>query len=104
MTDWVDLRARLPWLRSQRVHVIAADRVPGVRTTLEAAGFRCMTLDGSGVVDLRGFFAAAARGCGFAPHFGANWDAFRDALGDLDASVPGRRLALIWTEADTLPP
>ena len=99
--EWIDVHARWPWLRGQRVHVVAADREPAVRADLAADGFRCLTLNGTAVVDPPGFFAAAAKGFGFPAHFGANWDAFRDGLGDLDAATPSRRLALLWTAADT---
>ena len=97
--SWIDLRQPLPWLQGTRVHVVAADREPALRAALAADAFRVLTLDGRAVLDASGFFAAAAEGCGFPPHFGSNWDAFRDALGDL-ADGPSPRVALLWTGAD----
>lgn len=100
-TQWIDVRRALPWLRGHRVHVVAADREPALRTALADLGFTCLTLDGRGLVDAAGFFTAAARALGRDKGFGANWDALRDALLDLDASAT-TRVALLWRGADIL--
>ncbi|MET7698645.1 barstar family protein [Streptomyces sp. NPDC005485] len=58
----------------------------GIPTRREVAASHCRTS--------RGLFAEWAEGLGFLAHFGRNWDAFRDSLGDavantdVDASDP----------------
>ncbi len=97
--SWADLRAALPGLRGQRVHVIAASREAEVRAALTGLGFEIHTLVGSAITNDAAFFQEAARGLGLPPWFGANWDAFLDSIGDFASAVPARK-AVLWIDAD----
>lgn len=96
---WIDLRQRSPWVRGGQVHVVAVDREPALRAALIADGFRCLTIDGRTAVDVGSFFAAAAAGLPFPSHFGANWDAFRDALSEIVAP-DAAPVAVLWLGVD----
>ncbi|HEX5503934.1 MAG TPA: barstar family protein [Thermomicrobiales bacterium] len=61
-----------------------------LRRRVEAAGLRCFTLDGGGVVDKAGFLRACAGALALPGYFGRNWDALEECLRDLSwAPAPG---------------
>jgi hypothetical protein len=99
MIGWVDLRREWPGLRGDQVHVLDGSLEADLRRALVRRGFSVLSLNGGAVRDERSFFEEASRSLGFPPHFGGNWDAFIDSLGDLGGGGP-RRLALLWTDAD----
>lgn len=81
------------------VHVLASERENDVRRVLLAAGFGLRTLEGGSVSSDRSFFREVGRALALPAHFGHNWDALKDALGDLGDGGE-RRIALLWREAD----
>lgn len=98
--EWFDAGAALPGLRGTAVHVLPSLREEEVRAALRAAGFRVREIDGGQVRDEPSFFDEAARAFLWPAHFGRNWDALQDALGDL-AESQDRRVALLWRDAGT---
>jgi RNAse (barnase) inhibitor barstar len=96
---WFDVNAAVPGLRGAAVHVLASRREAEVRRVLGDAGFAVRTVEGGSVLSDRSFFHETARALGMAPHFGHNWDALQDVLGDL-AEAAERRIAVLWREAD----
>ena len=99
VSDWFDVSAAIPGLRGVAVHVLAAKREDDLRRALEAAGFSLRTLEGGSVSSDRSFFREIGRAFPLPAHFGQNWDAFQDVLGDL-ADGGERRIALLWRDAD----
>ena len=99
MPEWFDVNAAISGLGGASVHVLAARREEEVRRVLAAAGFGLCTLEGAQVLSARSFFREVGRALGLPPHFGHNWDALQDVLGDL-AQGQERRIALLWREAD----
>ena len=99
MPEWFDVSAALPGLGGACVHVVAAKREGEVRRVLRAGGFGLRTLDGGSVLSDRSFFREVGRALAFPSHFGHNWDALQDLLGDL-ARGGERRIALLWCAAD----
>ena len=98
-TGWVDLGARIPYLRGQRVHVLpAADESP-LRRVLAETGFEVLTLAGSAIRNEATLFEEVARALALGEGFGRNWDALRDALWDLE-DRPSARIAVVWVDAD----
>jgi RNAse (barnase) inhibitor barstar len=97
--SWSDLARRLPGLRGARLHVIDAAREDEVLGALQAEGFDVRILDGASIADEASFFVEAERGLGLPAHFGRNWDALNDCLGDWLTADP-RRVAVVWREAD----
>lgn len=70
-------------LRPEQSGVFVAP--PGLAAVRDAAArSECAWLEAKlyGVRDKAGFLVACARDLKFPPHFGANWDALADALGD----------------------
>ena len=99
MPEWFDVNAALPGLGGASVHVLGATREEEVRRVLVAAGFGLRTLEGGLVLSDTSFFREIGRALAFPAHFGHNWDALQDLLGDL-ARGGERRIALLWREAD----
>ena len=99
MSEWFDVRAAVSGLGGASVHVLAAHREEEVRRVLTAASFGLRTLDGGAVSSGHSFFREVARALDLPSHFGHNWDALQDLLGDL-AEGSERRIALLWREAD----
>jgi hypothetical protein len=96
--DWFDLRGALPGVRGEVLHVLGAAREGEVEAVLQGAGFRVVALEGRRVRDEATLFAEMARACAWPAHFGRNWDALADALGDLGRGAE-RRVALLWRDA-----
>jgi len=90
--EWFDAGAALPGLRGTAVHVLPPLREKEARAVLRVAAFRIREIEGGQVRDEPSFFDEAARAFRWPAHFGRNWDAFQDALGDLaegeDRRVP----------------
>lgn len=80
------------------VKVLPAGAEAALRAALQQAGFDVRTLEGGDVTSDASLFEAVARAFELPEDFGANWDAFADSLFDL-TDVPGRRLALVWRDA-----
>ena len=99
MPDWFDVNAAIPGLGGASVHVVQAKREEEVRRVLASAGFGLRTLEGGSVLSPKSFFREAGRALALPSHFGHNWDALQDVLGDL-AQGSERRIALLWREAD----
>ena len=99
MQHWFAMNAAVAGLRGAAVHVLASKREQEIRGVLEDAGFGVHVLEGALVLSDQSFFKEVARALGLAPHFGHNWDAVQDVLGDL-AEGAERRIALLWREAD----
>ena len=99
MREWFDVIAAVPDLGGTSVHVLGATREEEIRRVLGAAGFGLRTLDGRSVVSGRTFFREVGRALALPSHFGHNWDALQDVLGDL-AQAGERRIALLWRDAD----
>jgi RNAse (barnase) inhibitor barstar len=98
MEDWIDLRSEWPGLRGDGLHAVDGSLWTELRAALLGLGFDVVTLHGSRVHDDRSFFAEATRAFSFPPHFGDNWDALVDSLGELGGRDT-RRLAVLWTDA-----
>jgi RNAse (barnase) inhibitor barstar len=96
---WVDLKALLPGLRGVSVHVVPRAAEARLRNALREAGFDVRVIDGRRVRDAEGLLAALARALELAPHFGHNWDALNDALGER-ILASGPPLAVVWRHAD----
>lgn len=99
MSEWFDVNEAIPGLGGASVHVLDARREEEVRAALLAAGFGLRTLEGGSVLSGRSFFREVGRALAAPGHFGHNWDALQDVLGDL-ARTGGGRIALLWREAD----
>ena len=99
MPEWFDVNAAIPGLGGSSVHVLGAKGEEEVRRVLAAAGFGLRILEGGLVLSSRSFFREAGRALALPSHFGHNWDALQDVLGDL-AQGGERRIALLWREAD----
>jgi RNAse (barnase) inhibitor barstar len=99
MTDWVDPRHLIPGLRGTAVHVLPARREAEVKKALSKSGFAVHVLEGRSVTDEASFFRQVTRAFRLPPHFGRNWDALRDVLGDL-ADAKSRQVALLWRDVD----
>jgi RNAse (barnase) inhibitor barstar len=97
-SSWFDVRAALPGLRGRTVHVVGASREAEIRAALVAAGFDIGVVEGATVHDLASLFRQAARALNLPAHFGHNWDALNDALGDV--AEGDRRVAVLWKDAD----
>jgi RNAse (barnase) inhibitor barstar len=95
MNGWIDLHDVLPGLRGDAVHAVDAAGERRLREALADAGFDVRVLEGARVVNEAAFFEELARALALPAHFGANWDALNDALGDLEGHV-----ALVWRDAD----
>jgi RNAse (barnase) inhibitor barstar len=94
---WVDLKERLPWLRGERVHVVALGDEPKLLPELAAAGFAVDVIDGHAVRDPASMYEELARALALPEHFGLNADALADALGEVWDGA-GRR-AVVWRDA-----
>jgi RNAse (barnase) inhibitor barstar len=99
VTAWVDLAKELPGLRGQRLHVTEAGREQRIASVLRMTGFDLRVLDGYRIRDEQSFFDEAERGLGLPSHFGRNWDALNDCLGDWHDGAE-RRIAILWRDAD----
>jgi RNAse (barnase) inhibitor barstar len=99
MTEWVDPREAIPGLRGTAVHVLPARREAVVKKALAKVGFAVHVLEGRSVSDEASFFRQITRAFQLPPHFGKNWDALRDVLGDL-ADGKSRQVALLWRDID----
>jgi RNAse (barnase) inhibitor barstar len=96
---WVDLAKELPGLRGQRLHVTDSGHEERIASVLRATGFDLRALDGYRIRDEPGFFEEAERGLRLPSHFGRNWDALNDCLGDWHDGEE-RRIAILWRGAD----
>lgn len=104
VTEWTWAGAHLPGIEGQGVYFAApADRVP-ILATLEPAGYRVVEVTGSEMADGTATRQAIAAALGLPATAASNADAFADGLTDLggSASVPERRLMLLWNDADAL--
>jgi RNAse (barnase) inhibitor barstar len=97
--EWFDVNAAIDGLGGASVHVLGAKREDEVRRVLTSARFGLRTLEGGLVLSGPSFFREVARALAFPEHFGHNWDALQDLLGDLTEGAE-RRIALLWREAD----
>ena len=99
MPDWFDVKAGFSGVGGGSLHVVAAKREEEVREVLGVAGFGLRTLEGGLILSDKSFFREVGRALGLPAHFGHNWDALQDVLGDL-ARDGERRIALLWRGAD----
>ena len=99
MTSWTDLGKSLPWLAGDRVHVVASGREAELLRAL--VSFRVFTLEGQAISDRSTFFAEAEKAFALPRHFGRNWDALNDAIGE-GVSEWGPRIAVLWRDSDQL--
>lgn len=65
----------------------------------EDPGLLVIRLDGKAARDKRALMAALAREMNFPGYFGANWDALRDCLTDLDEFLPAPGWKLVVTDS-----
>jgi RNAse (barnase) inhibitor barstar len=96
---WIDLARELPGLRGQRLHVADSGHEERIASVLRMTGFDLRVLDGSRICDEPSFFEEAERGLRLPEHFGRNWDALNDCLGDWHDGDE-RRIAILWRDAD----
>jgi RNAse (barnase) inhibitor barstar len=99
VADWVDLARELPGLRGRRLHVTESGREERIASVLRMTGFDIRVLDGYRIRDEPSFFDEAERGLRLPTHFGRNWDALNDCLGDWHDGDE-RRIAIFWRDAD----
>ncbi len=99
MSEWIDLGHEWPGLRGDGLHALDGSLAAELRAALLGLGFDIVSLRGDRIGDDRSFFAEASRAFGFPPHFGENWDALEDSLGELGGRQT-RRLAVVWANAD----
>lgn len=69
--------------------------VPDVQHAVEHAGWRFVYLDGWTVEDKATFLKATAAAFEFPAHFGENFDALADCLGEVDCGAKGGTV-LLW--------
>ena len=98
MPDLVDLSAELPGLRGSRCHVLPATDEVELQRVLERHAFEVRLLEGERIHDEASFFDAVSAALLLPPHFGRNWAALDDCLGELADATP--RLALVWRDVD----
>jgi RNAse (barnase) inhibitor barstar len=98
MADFVDFSLELPGLRGSRCHVLPAADEAALRHVLDRHAFEVRVLEGGRIHDEPGFFDAVSVALALPPHFGRNWAALDDCLGELSDDTP--RLALVWRDVD----
>lgn len=97
-SGWIDLSKLIPGILGRIVHVRPVDDFDQIAETLLRLGFRVLELDGAKVKDAKTFFVEAGRALALPKHYGANWDALVDCLGDWQDG-PDRRIAVLWKAA-----
>jgi RNAse (barnase) inhibitor barstar len=95
---FVDLRSLLPWLRGERVHVVAVGDEARLLAGLAEAGFAVDVVEGRRIRDAGTLYEEVARALALPEHFGMNADALADALGEAWEGA-GRR-AVVWRDVD----
>lgn len=73
-----------------------------IRRDAEKAGWVCFCISGRDVVDKAGFLRAAASAMSFPSGYGRNWDAFDEAVRDLNWARPreaGRGFIVLYDDA-----
>lgn len=73
----------------------SATHVPDVQHAVEHAGWKFVYLDGWTIEDKQSFLKATAAAFSFPDHFGENFDALSDCLGDVDAGE-SNGVVLLW--------
>lgn len=73
----------------------SAAHVPDVEHAVEHAGWKFVYLDGWTIEDKQSFLKATAAAFDFPDHFGENFDALSDCLGDVDAG-DRNGVVLLW--------
>lgn len=94
------VRSELPWLRSGplfRVHLSARDLLG---TFLHRHGYHRVDLDGRAMTSRSAAHSELATAFGFPDHYGANWDAFDDCIGDVVERHTGSLVAVVWNHLD----
>jgi RNAse (barnase) inhibitor barstar len=99
MSEWIDLQQEWPGLRGEGLHCLDGTLASELRAALVGLEFEVVLLHGDRIHDQRSFFVESSRAFGFPPHFGGNWDAFVDSLGELGERRT-KRLAVVWMDAD----
>ena len=99
MDNWIDLRKIIPDLsRGSCLHVVNV-HPDALVNLLTENGFSVFTINGSEITDKESFFLHVKNVFNFPAHFGKNWDAWTDCLGDFERSLTSET-AIIWKDAD----
>jgi hypothetical protein len=98
MFNWIDIRQEIPWLGMESMYFVNESAEEILTHTLSRLGFSIVILEGERITGEGAFFSEVSSVLRFPPHFGKNWDAFADSLGEL-AYLPERRQAVIWRHA-----
>lgn len=75
---------------------------PRALAAAQESGLLLVRLEGRRVPDKRALMAALAREMRFPAYFGANWDALRDCLTDLDEFLPAPGWLLVVADSAEL--
>jgi RNAse (barnase) inhibitor barstar len=98
MLSWLNIRKAFPGLRGDRIHVVNVE-TEAITKELSSLSFKVYMIDGSKISDENSFFDEVAQALEFPEHFGHNWAAWNDCLGDFGSLAP-KRVAIVWKHAD----